>query len=101
MTKLKIPKSKIRIKNTGKTLGNLIFNENFQKLLKVGIVALNYIKKFIFKMVIGSETELSIKFKTTESVFLFWFVCHAWFLERTDFGLKYFGLIMEFSCTGL
>ena len=101
MTKLKIPKSKIRIKNTGKTWGNLIFNENFQKLLKVGIVTLNYIKKFIFKMVIGFETELSIKFKTTESVFLSWFVCHSWFLDRTNFGLKYFGLILEFSCTGL
>ena len=65
-------------------------------LSKVGIVALNY-KKSCFKIVTSPEIELSIKFKTTVSVFLSLSVCHTWFLGHTDFGLKYFLLALEFS----
>ena len=65
-------------------------------LPKVGIVALNYKKKFVFKIVISPEIELSIKCKTTEPVFLSLSVRHARFLDHTNFGLHYFWLTLYF-----
>ena len=55
---------------------------------KVGIVALNYKKKFVFKIVLSPKIELSIKFKTTESGFLSLYVLHLRFLDHTDFRLN-------------
>ena len=52
-------------------------------------------------MIISFEIELSIKFETTEYVFLSLPVHHGRCLDHTDFGLKRLGLTLEFSRTDL
>ena len=86
------------LKCYAKTEFHIIFKNKL--LLKLGIIALNY-KKIVFKMVLSSKIELSIKCKTTESASLSLSVSHAWFLDHTDFCHKYFGLTLELSCTDL